>query len=234
MLSKNVITNTSNSEFLAYLILLKKSGVDQLPSLSEISKKLNTSIARLREQMEVARSLGIIEVKPKTGIKILPYKFSFAVLSSVSYSINIDPKMFHEFRDLRNNLEKAYWYSAASKLKLEDFRYLRSIVKSANRKLSQSPILIPDVEHRELHLTIFKRLDNAYVNGILEAYWELYDAVGLNFYEEKEYLEKIWSYHERMVEALETGDFNSGYQALITHMGLIDQRKPQSSISLFE
>ena len=58
------------SEFLVYLAEKVSNGEEQLPSLSSLSKELNISVATLREQLEVARVFGLVEVRPKTGIKM--------------------------------------------------------------------------------------------------------------------------------------------------------------------
>ena len=65
---------------------MKEAEGDRLPSLSELSQQLGISIASLREQMDVARSMGLVEVRPKTGIRRLPYAFRPAVSSSLKYA----------------------------------------------------------------------------------------------------------------------------------------------------
>jgi DNA-binding GntR family transcriptional regulator len=60
--------------------------------------------------------------------------------------------------------------------------------------------------------------------GILEAYWEAYEAVGLNVYADYEYLQEVWSYHQKMVDAICRGDFELGYQALVEHKDLLYHR----------
>jgi DNA-binding GntR family transcriptional regulator len=62
------------------------------------------------------------------------------------------------------------------------------------------------------------------VTGILEAYWEAYEAVGLNLYTDYDYQQKVWVYHQRMVDAIESGDYQAGYQALVEHKDLIYHR----------
>ena len=86
----------SSSEFLAYLAANTQTGDvnTQLPSLHEISKELGVSVATLREQLEVARALGLVEVRPRTGIKRLPYGFLPAVRQSLSYAISLDTSFF--------------------------------------------------------------------------------------------------------------------------------------------
>ncbi|HEX9117159.1 MAG TPA: FCD domain-containing protein, partial [Anaerolineae bacterium] len=84
-------------------------------------------------------------------------------------------------------------------------------------------VQIPHPEHRELHLTIFRRLANPFVRGLLEVYWDGYEAVELNTYADYSYLTEVWDYHQRFVEAICAGDIAAGKQLLIEHMQLIDK-----------
>ena len=51
------------SEFLRYLAT-NEEAESGLPTLNELSEELGVSLASLREQLEVARALGLVEVKP--------------------------------------------------------------------------------------------------------------------------------------------------------------------------
>jgi DNA-binding FadR family transcriptional regulator len=195
-----------------------------LPSLSEMSKELGLSVALLREQLEVAKAIGLVEVRPRTGIRRLPYSFLPAVRQSLSFAIATDWSYFVAYSDLRNHIETAYWEEAASKLTAEDRSSLRNLLSHAWEKLRGHPIQIPHQEHRQLHLTIFHRLGNPFVWGLLEAYWEAYEAVGLNLYTDYNYLEQVWRYHEQMVDAICQDDYQKGYEALVKHRDLLFHR----------
>jgi DNA-binding FadR family transcriptional regulator len=224
------------SGFMKYLASMnsKDNNGDRLPALAELSQQLGISIASLREQLEVARALGLVEVKPKTGIRRLPYTFRPAVKQSLSYALTVSSEYFKSYSDLRNHIETAYWYQAVGLLNQEDYQVLRELVARAQQKLRGRPVQIPHFEHRELHLSIYRHLENPFVSGILEAYWELYEAVGLDVYTDYSYLEKVWQYHDRMVEAICAGDFTSGYHALTEHMDLLYQRSRPVSRQKFE
>jgi DNA-binding FadR family transcriptional regulator len=185
---------------------------------------LGVSVARLREQLEVARALGLVEVRPRTGIQRLPYTFSPAVRQSLSYAIRLDPDYFESFSDLRNHLEAAFWFEAVAQLNQQDQEELNRLMQMAWQKLRSHQIQIPHSEHRQLHLCIFGKLGNPFVLGILEAYWEAYEAVGLNMYAGYEYLQSVWRYHQRMVDSICVGDYEAGYQALVEHKDLIYHR----------
>ncbi len=61
------------------------------------------------------------------------------------------------------------------------------------------------------------------MRGLLEVYWDGYEAVELNTYADYEYLTEVWTYHRRLVEAICAGDFAGGKQLLIDHMRLLDK-----------
>lgn len=218
----------SPTEFIDFLISHAHEHPDdsQLPSLSQLSTNLGISVARLREQLEVARAMGLVEVRPRTGIKRLPYSFNQAVWQSLSYAINLDHHYFEVFANLRKQVELAYWFVAAKALTPDDREELQTLVGLAYEKLRGNPIRIPHQEHRQLHLSIYRRLDNPFVLGILEAYWEAYEAVGLSLYTDINYLEEVWNYHKKMVEALVAGDLEAGHQALAEHTDLLQHRRP--------
>jgi DNA-binding FadR family transcriptional regulator len=193
----------------------------RVPSLTDLSKDNNISIATLREQLGVARALGLVEVRPKTGIRRLDYTFTPAVFESLSYAIAADRAYFDQFAALRNQIEIAFWPQAVKMLTAEDKAHLTELVNSAQEKLAANPIRLPQKEHRELHLTIFRHLENIFVQGVLESYWDAYEEVGLARYEGLDYLEKVWDYHRRIVDCILTDDIEGGHQLLREHMELI-------------
>jgi DNA-binding FadR family transcriptional regulator len=223
------------SDFILYLIKHGKTSAEgQIPSLTNLSQLLGVNVAKLREQLEVARVLGLVEVKPRTGIKRQPYKFTPAVYHSVSFAVSTDPELFYKFADFRKHIESAYWYDAVSLLTSEDGSKMRDLVISAENKLKKKPIQIPNLEHRELHLYIYRRLDNPFITGILETYWDIYRSVGLDLYTDLSYLERVWNYHNLIVDSICQKDFEKGHHLMIEHMGLLDSRSQRDQFQLFE
>ena len=213
------------SEFLRYLAQHEGTNGQQLPALSELSRELGVSIASLREQLEVARALGLVEVRPRTGTKRLPYSFTPAVRQSLRYALNLNDELFRKYSELRNHIESAYWFEAVQLLTEDDKQELQSLLARAKEKLNGNSIQIPHEEHRKLHMVIYQRLGNPFVTGLLEAYWDAYEAVGLNvFAGGLSYLEEVWEYHAQMIEAICNKDYEAGYQALIQHTDLLYHR----------
>ncbi|HQY93286.1 MAG: FCD domain-containing protein [Caldilinea sp.] len=219
-----MILSKIDSEFLRYLLASGHTAGERLPSLAEISAETDMSMGKLREQFEVARMLGLVEASPRRGISRTEYSFLPAVRLSLLTALAIDPSHFDAFSGLRAHLESVYWEEAVALLAEEDFATLRALVAAAWQKLSEPRIQIPYQEHRELHLTIYRRLDNPFVVGLLEAYWDAYEAVELNTYADYGYLQEVWRYHEHIVEAICQGRPAEGKQLLIEHMQLLSAR----------
>jgi DNA-binding FadR family transcriptional regulator len=214
--------NNTLSEFLQYLASHEQSE-QSLPALTALGQELGVSVASLREQLEVARALGLVEVKPRTGIRRQPYAFAPAVRQSLQYALALDKGNFIAFADLRRHIETAYWHEAVQLLTPQDHEALKILAARAWEKLRGSPIEIPHPEHRELHLAIYHRLNNPFVTGLLHAYWDAYETVGLNFFTDYKYLTDVWIYHQKMVDAICSNNIEAGFAALTEHSDLINQ-----------
>ncbi|MDZ7843831.1 MAG: FCD domain-containing protein [Anaerolineales bacterium] len=214
------------SELIQYL---NQTAVDQrpgdkIPPLHSLSDQLNISVSRLREQLEAAKVLGFVDVRPRVGIRRLEYSFTPAVQASLNYAIRLEDKVFEDFLDLRRHLENAYFLQAGRALTAEDHEELKTLVAAAWKKLQGTPVRIPHQEHRQFHLTIYRRLENVFVTGLIEAYWDAYETVGLNVYADISYLEEVWEYHEKISQSLAAGRIEEGRQFLKDHFVLLIDR----------
>lgn len=219
------------SEFLQYLVELGCEPGQRVPPIKSLAQELGISTSKLREQLEVARALGLVEVRPKTGIRTKGYDFLPGLRTSLSFALALDSTFFEHFGLLRNHIEVSFWHEAVRLLLPEDVQRLQDLLERAWGHLRGHPVQIPHAEHRELHLTIYSRLKNPFVQGILEAYWDAYESVGLNVYTDYDYLEKVWRYHQNMVDAIMIGEYEEGFQALVEHIGILQDRPEMGRFS---
>jgi DNA-binding FadR family transcriptional regulator len=218
------VTIELNSELLSYLADNGCQRGDRLPTIPELAQTLGISSGKLREQLEVAREMGLVDVRPKTGIRLKGYDFFPMLRANLLFGLAMDSSLFEQYSMLRNHVEAAFFHRAVASLEPADVQELRALVEQAWDKLQGAPVQIPHDEHRQLHLTIYKRLDNLYVQGLLKAYWEAYEAVGLDLYTDYSYLEQVWTYHQQMVEAIAAGELDTAHHLLVEHTELIHRR----------
>ncbi|MCI0395585.1 MAG: FCD domain-containing protein [Chloroflexi bacterium] len=210
-----------NSELLQYLIDQEVKPGDRLPALTELSNELGVSVGKLREQLELARHLGLVSVRPRLGTRREEFNFHRAVLTSLLFSLATDEASFAQFSQLRQTIEASMWHEAVTQLTVEDKQRLKDILARAWSRLRGDPVHIPNGEHRDLHLTIFSRLDNPFVQGLLQAYWDAYETSQVTRFAEYHYWVTVWTYHQAIVEALCEDDFERGRQVLIEHFDLL-------------
>lgn len=210
-----------DSDLLRYILQQNLKPGDRVPSLGELSDELGISVSKLREQLEVARTLGVVDVRPRTGIRFRELSYMSALRLSLFFALATDRSEFERFSDFRIHIEVAYWLEATALLTREDKTNLKTLVAAAWRKLRGEHIIIPHPEHRSFHMGIFSRLDNPFVQGILETYWEAYEAVELNRYADYAYLEEVWKYHERIADELLAGNHAASLEAFIQHTRLL-------------
>ena len=215
----------TQSDFLNYIITSGPPPGKKLPTLAQMSEEMGVSIGKLREQLEVARMLGMVTVRPRNGTVREPFNFAATVRMSAFYGLETGAATFANFSQLRQTLETSLWHEAVVCLADEDKQQLQAIIGRAWSKLLGDPIHVPNVEHRQLHLTIFSRLDNPFVRGILETYWDLYDATELTRWASYEHWVTVWRFHEQIVEAVCQNDFAYGQQLLIQHFALLPNAK---------
>ena len=143
-----LVNHNLDSEFFKFLgtsILEGDNHTDRIPSLTALSKELGVSVARLREKLEVAKALGFVEARPRTGIRRLPYSFTPAIWQSLSFAIAVEPDQFMSFAILRRQIELAFWGQAVQLLTYQDRQSLRDLMNKAYQKLNGAPFQIPHI-----------------------------------------------------------------------------------------
>ena len=132
------------SDFLNYIVQQGFQPGDRLPSIQELTNDahLDMSANKVREQLEVARTMGWVEVRSKRGTRIKDYSFTPAVRLSALYALACGER-FESFASLRNHVETAYWNEACALLRDDDLDSMQAYIDSANEKLDSPPIHIP-------------------------------------------------------------------------------------------
>lgn len=216
-----MLREEESTDLLEYLINQELQPGERLPALTELSQDLGISVGKLREELEVARQLGFVSVRPRLGTRREQFDFYPAVHTSLLFGLATGEATFEQFSALRQTIEANMWHEAVTLLTREDKEYLLVIMTRAWEKLRGEPVHIPNGEHRELHLAMFGRLDNPFVQALLKAYWDAYEAVELTRFADYDYWLRVWGYHQDIVEALCRDENEEARRLLVEHFGLL-------------
>jgi DNA-binding FadR family transcriptional regulator len=210
-----------DSPLLQYLAAYPVNGDVGLPTVAEISDTLGVSVGKLREELAHARGLGLVSLRPRVGMRREPFSFARVILPAILFGLATGEVTFAQMVQLRRGVEESLWDQAVARLTSADFSHLRALIAAADARLSRPQAIIPHQEHRDFHLTIFSRLENRLVQGILEAYWDVYEANEIGRYYTYAYWREVWHYHTLIVDALEAGDTALARQRLVEHFNLL-------------
>lgn len=223
----------SKLALLSYLAIKAKQG-KTIPSIAQLSEDLGLSTAAVREQLEVARQLELVDIKTKTGIQTRPFSLSPALCLISRYGMDIQPELIWEITSIRQHLELSYWQEAVVRLSHKDVEHLAEVIDLAMKKIQENPVVLPLEEHSEFHLSIYRPLNNSFLNGVLETYWQLSQEAEYRMYSDQVYLENVWAYHQKIQQAIATKEYDVGYQALMTHFELVRTQKKAELKQRFE
>jgi len=193
----------------------------KLPPMTELASSMQVSRGKLREDLIAAEAYGLIEMRPGDGTYVCPFDFYAAIRTLVLYATACDWNNLEHFYHLRVQIELSFWEEAVSQLTAEDKRELIDIQERAEHKLAGTPVEIPHQEHRDLHLLIYRRLENQFVRGLLTTYWDAHEAVGLHHYFDIDHYQNIWHSHRELVSAIATGALQDGRRALARHFDVL-------------
>jgi DNA-binding FadR family transcriptional regulator len=196
----------------------------RLGSMDQLADELGISRGKLREELIAAQAYGVVRMRPGDGTYVQPFDFYSAVRTPVLYATAYDWRHFDQLYRLRASLESAFWDEGVRALEERDELQLLSVVETAEQKLGHIPAEIPHKEHRDFHTLVFRRLDNVFVRGLLNAYWDAYEAVGLHRYFDYGYYAKMWSSHRAIAEAIQAGEHEKGRRVLQEHFTLLQHR----------
>jgi len=218
-----------DSEVLQYIVrehlqTLEGEELNKLPSLGELAAEMRVSRGKLREELIAAQAFGVVEMRPGDGTYVRPFDFYAPIRTLVLYGLAADKRSFDRYYKLRAQLEISFWDEAVRALTPEDHARLYQILDQAEHKLTSTPVEIPHEEHRELHLGMFGRLENPFVLGLIAAYWDAYEAVGLHRYYDLSYFTRMWDWHREMVDAVVAGKYQKSREILIQHFTLLEDR----------
>jgi DNA-binding FadR family transcriptional regulator len=218
-----------SSEVLQYIVhehLQTEPGeeLNKLPAMGDLAKALRVSRGKLREELIAAQAFGIVEMRPGDGTYVRPFDFYAPIRTLVLYGIAGDKRSFDKYYRLRAQVEICFWNEAVRALTEADIARLYQILEQAEARLSSPPVEIPHEEHRALHLAFFARLDNPFVFGLIAAYWDAYEAVGLHRYYDLSYFTRMWDWHREIVDAIAAGEYDQSREILIKHFTLLEDR----------
>lgn len=200
-------------EVRSYIIRNNLKPGDLLPTEQNMCQMLGVSRNVLREATKSMELMGMIQSLPGRGTMIKEFNLDFIFQNVLFFNVSEEGRSIRQLLAIRKNLELSYMRQAFLALTLDDIRAIRECYETIKSKWQQRIFFHAD--DKELHMLLFKHLDNPVLNSLLEAIW----AVDENFQPEEKakHLDNTISKHEAIVVALEQHDCKAFEQAMTAH-----------------
>ncbi|QBD83381.1 FadR family transcriptional regulator [Ktedonosporobacter rubrisoli] len=196
-----------------------------LPSEAEISGELQVSRNAVREAIKVLQTVGIVETRHGQGTFVGDLSLQ-ALVTGLSFRVLVDAprdlRTLHELLEVRQILEcnlVAHVAEVTTPAHLADLRVLIATMEA--RALRNE--LFPE-EDRAFHEVLYRPLGNNLVIQLLQAFWDVFHVVRAQLPGLVDPPMATVKDHQRIVEALTSGDGAAAREAMAAHFAGIRSR----------
>jgi DNA-binding FadR family transcriptional regulator len=140
-----------------------------LPSEGELAERLGVGRNSVREAVKALEALGIIEVKVGSGLFVRAFSLD-PLLDNLTDLMLADVELLAEIREARRFLEVGMIENVIGAVDGAQLAHLRSILREW-REVAGERGYSPDHD-RAFHHAVRENIDNGFVSGILERFWE--------------------------------------------------------------
>lgn len=197
----------------AYILQNNLQPGDLLPTEQALVDMLGVSRNVLREAIKSMELLCMVSAQPGRGTMLKAFNLDFVFQNVIFAAAGEEDNAVAEMLDIRKRLELAYMRQAFETLEGEDVARIREIMEAIKQQWEEQRIF---TEHdREFHMAIFSRIGNQSLTSMMNAIWD----VDENFKTEEKFkhLDDTIIKHENIVRALEAGNEEAFYAAMMAH-----------------
>jgi len=204
--------------------LIHEHGADpdwHLPSERELAEQLKVSRPSVREAVIALEMRGIVEVRGRAGIVLLPTPINLLNFDTINTDVGAGP---FEILEARKAVEASGAAIAASKATSYDLTQLEeNIVAMQEGSLSEDG---KDPADREFHRAIARTTGNAIIISMVDALWNqqessrMWRAIHQRIY--KPDMQPIWiGQHYGILAALRARNPDAAYKAMWQHISSV-------------
>ncbi|MFC3705101.1 FadR/GntR family transcriptional regulator [Devosia honganensis] len=191
----------------------------RIPSERELAEELNVSRPVIREAIIALEMRGIVEVRGRAGMVILPPRSS-GQISFDLVGIDVGPGPF-ELLEARLAIESSAAALAAERATSYDLMVLEECIARMERE--RNVVLLHEKGDRDFHMTIAKMTNNAIIFSMIEALWAQRDESimwqKLHEHIHAEDVRPLWiGDHHSIVAALRLRNPDAAYKAMARHI----------------
>ena len=175
---------------------------DRLPVERDLAVRLNVSRSTVREAIRALSSMGVLAARQGSGTYVTDLSTA-RLAAPLQIAIERNATSASQLMDVRGMLEVGATELAAQRATAKDIKRLRRLAAAITRENDGVRNLAAD---RAFHSAIHELSGNELLVELINPIWELGAALRERIIEGEDVLDRTFAAHERIIEALETGD----------------------------
>ncbi len=193
----------------------------QLPSERELAEELKVSRASVREAVIALEMRGIVEVRGRAGIVILPQRTSEINFDAINTDIGPGP---FELMEARKAVESSAASIAAHRATPYDIAELEDYVE--RMIANDGDVQLTEQIDRDFHMTIANMTGNAIIVSMVDALWAQSESSPM-WKKLREYIhtdtnKPMWiGDHTGILAALKSRNADAAYKAMSNHISRV-------------
>jgi DNA-binding FadR family transcriptional regulator len=203
---------------------------DPIPSEGELAERFGVGRNSVREAVKSLQVLGVLESRPGSGLFVREFSLD-PIVETLPYAILVDYRDLDRILDVRRFLEVGMAEQVIAARTDAQIRRLREIVDSWQAELAKSKSAYPAALDRAFHEEFVSEVQNALLGKLLDMFWQVFNrARGEAELVAPRDPHMTFTYHVRLLRALESGDVEKLRDALAEHYrGIGPWVKPTNS-----
>lgn len=197
---------------------------DRLPSERNLLAQFGVSRQTLRESLRALESMGLIEIQKGAGggpvVQKVDMEVTREAIANFLYFQRISIKDLSEVRKL---IEPYLVRITAPKLEPEDIHYLDSLNQACKDTLARGEEIIGGEHEIDFHIHLARKSGNPVLMMILDFVNKLLVELKLDCRPGPEFSRDVIAAHDRILDALKSGDGDLAAQAMFDHVHQVEE-----------
>jgi GntR family uxuAB operon transcriptional repressor len=200
----------------------------RLPSERELAEELQVSRPSIREAVIALEMRGLVEVRGRAGIEILPQRSNQISFDAINTDIGPGP-----FELLQARLAVESGAAAIAALRANSYDLMRLEDSISRMHAEGASLLHNEKNDREFHMTIAHMTGNAIIVSIMEALWAQRDASRMwkkiQEHIHAEAVRPLWvGDHHAILSAMKLRNGDAAFKAMARHINNVSEELLQA------
>jgi GntR family transcriptional repressor for pyruvate dehydrogenase complex len=223
-IAQNKISQTIIRQVREAIISGKLKPGDRLPPERKLLTQFGVSRQTLRESLRALESMGLIEIQKGAGggpvVQKVDMQVTREAIANFLYFQRISIKDLSEVRKL---IEPYLVRITTPKLEPEDLNYLESLNQACKDTLARGEEIIGGEHEIDFHIHLARKSGNPVLTMILDFVNKLLVELKLECRPSPEFSRDVIAAHDRILEALKSGDSDLAAQAMYEHVHQVEE-----------